>query len=318
MSINEKQTKLRRAPFKPDVVRTFTVTEGEPTSLLAFVETKFPELKRTRLKQMFAHRQVKLNQSVMTQCNMDVTPGDTVNVNLTREFREFTHRRLKLIYEDEHILVVQKGYGLLSMAGDGPEKQETAYSILREYLKKEHPGNKLFIVHRLDRDTTGLMLFAKSQEAKETLQFNWNAMVLDRRYVCVTEGRPEPAEGIVRTRLMENSRHEVYSIPEDSDRGQLAVTRYTTLGTGRAGLSLVECQLDTGRKNQIRVHMKELGTPISGDRRYGGHASPIHRMALHARTLRFIHPITRKEMSFTTPVPSSFTRLTGRIDNREA
>lgn len=307
----------RHSHFKPDVVRTFTATESSPTSMLAFAEAMLPELKRTRLKQMFAHRQIKLNQAVMTQCNMTVAPGDTISVNLTREFREFTHRRVKLIYEDDDILVIHKGYGLLSMAGDGPEKQETAYSIMRDYLKKEHPGNKLFIVHRLDRDTTGLMLFAKTVQAKEMLQFNWNAMVLDRRYVCVTEGRPEPAEGVVRTRLMENSRHEVYSLPADAEQGQLAVTHYTTLGTGRAGLSLVECRLDTGRKNQIRVHMKELGTPINGDRRYGGHASPIHRMALHARTLRFIHPVTRKEMNFTTPVPSSFFRLTGRLDNKE-
>lgn len=307
----------RHSHFKPDVVRTFTATESSPTSMLAFAEAMLPELKRTRLKQMFAHRQIKLNQAVMTQCNMTVAPGDTISVNLTREFREFTHRRVKLIYEDDDILVIHKGYGLLSMAGDGPEKQETAYSIMRDYLKKEHPGNKLFIVHRLDRDTTGLMLFAKTVQTKEMLQFNWNAMVLDRRYVCVTEGRPEPAEGVVRTRLMENSRHEVYSLPADAEQGQLAVTHYTTLGTGRAGLSLVECRLDTGRKNQIRVHMKELGTPINGDRRYGGHASPIHRMALHARTLRFIHPVTRKEMNFTTPVPSSFFRLTGRLDNKE-
>lgn len=306
---------LRRAPFKPDVVRDFTAAEGDPTTLLPFLEAKFPEKKRTGIKQMLAHRQVKLCGSIVSQYNLEVAPGDTVSVNLVRDFQEFSHRRLRLVYEDDHIIVVHKGYGLLSMASDGPEKQETAYSILRDYLKKKNPANKLFIVHRLDRDTTGLMLFAKTAEAKDTLQFNWNAMVLDRKYVCVTEGAPEPAEGVVKTRLLENSRHEVYSIPADSDRGQLAVTRYRTLGTGRADLTLVECQLDTGRKNQIRVHMKELGAPISGDRRYGGHPSPIHRMALHALTLRFIHPITRKEMNFTSPIPSSFIRLTGRLDN---
>lgn len=299
--------------FKADVVRTFTVSDGDPATLLPFLEAKLPEVKRTRLKQMLAHRQVKLGGSVVSQFNLATEPGDTVSVNLTREFIEFSHRRLRLVYEDDDIIVVHKGYGLLSMAGDGPERQETAYSILRDHLKRVNPANKLFIVHRLDRDTTGLMLFAKTQEAKEQLQFNWNAMVLDRRYVCVTEGRPDPAEGTVRTKLLENSRHEVYAMPADHPDGQLAVTHYRTLGTGRAGLTLVECSLDTGRKNQIRVHMKQLGCPISGDRRYGGHASAIHRMALHAMTLRFIHPVSRKQMSFTSPIPSSFGRLTGRL-----
>ncbi|MDE7388589.1 MAG: RluA family pseudouridine synthase [Muribaculaceae bacterium] len=299
--------------FKADVVRTFTVGEGDPSTLLPFLEAKLPEIKRTRLKQMLAHRQVKLGGSVVSQFNLATEPGETVSVNLTREFIEFSHRRLRLVYEDDDIMVVHKGYGLLSMAGDGPERQETAYSILRDHLKRVNPANKLFIVHRLDRDTTGLMLFAKTQEAKEQLQFNWNAMVLDRRYVCVTEGRPDPAEGTVRTKLLENSRHEVYAMPAEHPEGQLAVTHYRTLGTGRAGLTLVECSLDTGRKNQIRVHMKQLGCPISGDRRYGGHTSAIHRMALHAMTLRFIHPVSRKQMSFTSPIPSSFGRLTGRL-----
>ncbi len=307
--------KQQSIPFKPDVVRTFTATEGDPATLLPFIEAKFPELKRTRLKQMLTHRQVKLGESVVSQFNLEVKPGDTVSVNLTREFQEFSHRRLRIVYEDDDLIVVHKGYGLLSMAGDGPEKQETAYSILRDYVKKKNPANKIFIVHRLDRDTTGLMLFAKTREAKDTLQFNWNAMVLDRRYVCVTEGCPEPTEGVVNTRLLENSRHEVYALPADREEGQPAVTHYRTLGVGRSRLSLVECRLDTGRKNQIRVHMKELGVPISGDRRYGGHPSPIHRMALHALTLRFIHPVTRKEMSFTSQIPTAFTRLTGRLEN---
>ena len=155
------------------------------------------------------------------------------------------------------------------------------------------------------------MLFAKTAEAKEALQYNWNNMVLERKYVCVVEGTPDPAEGTVRSYLLENSRHEVYSTDNPDSGGQLAVTRYRTLGTNR-GLSLVECQLDTGRKNQIRVHMKQLSTPISGDRRYGGHPSAIHRMALHALTLRFVHPVTRKDMHFTSALPSSFTRLIGR------
>ncbi len=226
----------------------------------------------------------------------------------------FYNRRLKLVYEDDDIIVVNKGYGLLSMGND-KVKEGTAYTILRDYLKWQDPRNKLFIVHRLDRDTSGLMVFAKSIEAKENLQHNWNNMVLSRKYLAVVEGRPDPAEGIVKSYLAENSRYEVYST-DNPDEGQLAITRYRTLKS-RNGYSLMEVELDTGRKNQIRVHMKDLGHPITGDRRYGAGSSPIHRMALHAQTLRFVHPITRKDMNFTTPTPISFSKIVGGKEYKE-
>lgn len=297
-----------RSAGKPDIIRSFTVDRS--SDLLPFLASVLPQMKRTALKQMLSHRQVRVAGNVTSRATQPLEPGQQVDVNLSREFRDFYHRRLRIVYEDDYIIVAHKGYGLLSMADDTGRDKETAYSILRDYLKWAHPGNKLFIVHRLDRDTTGLMVFAKTLEAKDALQHNWNNMVLERKYVCVTEGAPEPAEGVVRSRLAENSKHEVYVLPEGSEEGQLAITRYRTLGR-RGSLSLVECELDTGRKNQIRVHMQQLGTPISGDRRYGGHPSPLHRMCLHALTLRFVHPITRRDMYFTTPIP--FRGFTGEV-----
>lgn len=298
------------APVKPDRIVAFDVPAdgGDDLQLLPFLAGKLPDVNRTTLKQMLAHRQVRVAGNIVTQATRPLVAGEEIEVNLNREFREFYHRRLRIVHEDDDIIVIVKGYGLLSMADDSDRKQETAYSILRDYLKKEHPANKLFIVHRLDRDTSGLMLFAKTLEAKEALQHNWNNMVLERKYLCVVEGTPEPAEGTVRSYLLENSKHEVYSMPDDTNGGKLAVTRYRTLAS-RGGYSLVECELDTGRKNQIRVHMKQLGTPVSGDKRYGGHTSPIHRMALHAQTIRFVHPTTRRTLSFSTPVPASFRAL---------
>ena len=162
-------------------------------------------------------------------------------------------------------------------------------------------------MHRLDRDTTGLMMFAKTQQAKETMQHNWNNMVLERRYVAVVEGTLDPEKGEIRSYLAENAAHEVYST-NNPEEGQLAVTYYTTLRT-RAPYSLVELSLATGRKNQIRVHMKDAGHPIVGDRRYGAKSSPIHRLCLHAATLRFVHPVTRRDMNFTSPLPAGFNRL---------
>ncbi|WP_304736074.1 RluA family pseudouridine synthase [Duncaniella muris] len=295
-----------RNKFKPDVIETYQV--AEEAALLEFLIGAMPQRKRTAIKNLLSHNQIAVNGIPTTQFDMALKAGDEVKANLTREFRVFYNRRLKLVYEDDDIIVVNKGYGLLSMGTD-KIKEGTAYSILREYLKWQDPRNKLFIVHRLDRDTSGLMVFAKNQEAKDKLQHNWNNMVIARKYLAVVEGRPESEEGEVRSYLAENSHFEVYST-DKPEEGQLAVTRYRTLRS-RNGYSLMEVSLDTGRKNQIRVHMKDLGHPIAGDRRYGAKSSPIHRMALHAQTLRFIHPMTRKDMNFSTPVPASFARMVG-------
>ena len=313
----EQPTPPVRRPQAPDVIKRFSVNEEDPRTLLDFLITKLPEMKRTRLKQMLRHDQVALDGVPVTDALSPLDAGDEVAVNFTREFRLFRHRRLKIVYEDNDIIVVEKGYGLLSMGNEnfraGTDSygapRETAYSILRDYLKWKDPSSKLFIVHRLDRDTSGLMVFAKNIEAKETLQHNWNQMVLDRKYVCVVEGQPEPEAGSISSYLKENSRYEVFSLDKPAPGGKLAVTRYRTVRSG-GGYSLLEVELDTGRKNQIRVHMQKLGTPIAGDRRYGGTTSPAHRLCLHAQTLRFVHPVTRRLMSFSTPVPQSFTQIT--------
>lgn len=294
-----------RRPFRPDVIETYTVS-GQSALLMDFLIGAMPQRKRTTVKELLKHNQVAVNGTPVSQFDTQLDPGDEVKVNLTREFQVFYNRRLKIVYEDDDIIVVNKGYGLLSMGNDRV-KDGTAYSILRDYVKWSDPRNKIFIVHRLDRDTSGLMVFAKTQEAKERLQYNWNNMVLSRTYIAVVEGQPDPAEGVVKSYLAENSQFGVYST-ENPEEGKLAVTRYTTLRS-RGKYSLLEVSLDTGRKNQIRVHMKDLGCPISGDRKYGAGSSPIHRLALHARTLRFIHPITRHDMNFTTPIPASFASM---------
>ena len=293
-----------RQAFKPDVIEKYSVTA--PSTLLEYLLQVMPQRKRTNVKELLKHNQVAVNGMPVTQFDAPLAEGDEVKVNLTREFKVFYHRRLKIVYEDDDIIVVNKGYGLLSMGND-KVKDGTAYSILRDYVKWGDPRNKIFLVHRLDRDTSGLMVFAKNEEAKEKLQHNWNNMVLERKYLAVVEGTPEPPQGTVKSYLTENSQFEVYST-NDPTQGKLAVTRYSTLKS-RGKYALLEVELDTGRKNQIRVHMKDLGHPIAGDRKYGADSSPIHRLALHARTLRFVHPISRKEMSFTTPIPASFASM---------
>ncbi|MDE6282820.1 MAG: RluA family pseudouridine synthase [Muribaculaceae bacterium] len=301
---NRSRQQSRGATFREDYIREYSVTAAAP--LLEFLYATITDRKKSAVKNLLKYGQVMVDGEVTTQFDQPLEPGMIVSVNFTRPFVVFYNRRVKLVYEDDDIIVINKGYGLLSMGND-KIKEGTAYSILRDYIKTKDPRNKLFIVHRLDQHTSGLMVFAKSMEAKENLQHNWNNMVLRRQYVCVVEGKVDPAEGEVRGLLAENSQHIVF-VTDDPKVGKPALTRYSTLRSAN-GYTMLNVELETGRKNQIRVHMKEIGHPIAGDRRYGAKSSPINRLALHAMTLRFVHPITRKLMDFSTPIPASFQSM---------
>lgn len=310
MSHNKPQaykpgTHTGRGHMRQDNISELANTSDQPIPLLEFLRSNLPQLSRTAVKALLKYDQIRLEGTVTNQFNIPVAPGQTISINFSRPWQTLSNPRLRIVYEDDNIIVVNKGYGLLSVGTDN-KKEGTAYSILRDYLKRLNPANKLFIVHRLDQHTSGLMLFAKNIKAKEAMQHNWNNMVLDRRYAAIVEGCPEPAEGVRRSRLLENAQHLMYST--DDPKGLEAVTRYKVLKS-RNGYSLVDVSLDTGRKNQIRVHMHDMGTPIAGDRRYGAKTSPIHRLALHARTLRFVHPMTHKDMNFSIPLPASFNSL---------
>ena len=293
-----------RRRWRPDSI--FIWRNEEETTLLQCLEQKLSDHKRSSLKAMMKYGQVAVNGVPTSQIDVTVQPGAEMSVNFTRPFVTCSPPRIRLVYEDDDIIVVHKGSGILSVGTDN-RSDGTAYSIVRNYLKNKDPHLKLFIIHRLDRDTSGLMMFAKNIEAKEAMQHNWNNMVLSRTYVAVVEGKVEEESGTVRSYLAETSQYEVYST-QNPEEGQLAITRYKRLDC-RHGYSLMELSLDTGRKNQIRVHMKDLGHPIVGDRKYGAKSSPLRRMALHARTLRFVHPVTRKDMPFETPIPSRFLSL---------
>ena len=291
--------------FSDKDVKHYTVEHDD--TLLNYLYTLFGDKRRTTVKSYLVHRQVAVNDMPVTQFDTLLHAGDELKINFKAGFSVFKHNRLRLVYEDEYILVIDKGYGLLSMSTERI-KTGTAYSILSDYVKSQNPENRLFIVHRLDRDTSGLMMFAKSKGIQEQMQHNWHNMVLERKYVAVVEGQMEQPEGMVRSYLAENSAYQVYST-DNPEEGQLAITRYKVLSSNKH-FSLVELNLATGRKNQIRVHMHDLGHSIAGDRKYGAHGSPLGRVALHAYKLRFAHPVTRKEMNFETPIPPRFLSIT--------
>lgn len=291
-----------------DKIGERTVREDNPTTLKDFVLAAYSGLTGNKVNSMLKHGQIAINGAVTSHFNTPLNIGDKVEINFSRPFVKFNNPRVQIIYEDDDIIVINKGYGLLSVDRGAEKKEPTAYNIIKKYLKDINPENKIFIIHRLDKDTSGLMMFAKNIQAKDAMQHNWNNMVLDRRYVAVLEGKLSQNEGEIKSYLGETRQFEVFS-SDDPKQGKLAITRFKLLATGN-GYSLVEFSLNTGRKNQIRVHAsKELNHPIVGDRRYGAQTSPIQRLALHARSLKFAHPRTKKLMQFETNVPEKFQKL---------
>ncbi len=291
----------KKFPRRPSKEYTYTVKE--PAQLLDFLIATMDDKSRTTVKSYLAHRQVAINGIPTTRYNIPLHKGDKVTINFTRGYRLFQHKRLRIIFEDDYLVVVEKGYGLLSIATQN-QKTETAYRIVSDYVKREDPDAHIFIVHRLDRDTSGVMIFAKREGIQETMQRNWNKTVLERKYIAIVEGEIEPPQGEIRSYLKENAAMQMYST-KDSAEGQLAVTHYKTIKSNTR-FSMVEIQLETGRKNQIRVHMHDTGHPIIGDRKYGSHCNPLGRVALHAATIRFIHPITKQELFFESAIPPRF------------
>lgn len=301
-------------PQERDRIARLKVNEGQEGTLLELLFNAFPERKRTDIRRWVANGQVAVDGTAAAHGDTPVNPGQEVSVNFSRSFGGLRDPRVQIVYEDDDFVVVNKAAGLLSVAADNQRRraqenasQETAYSIVRGYVKRQNPHNDLFILHRLDRDTSGLLAFAKRQNIQEALRANWNNMVAQRQYVAVLSGTLAPAEGTVKSYLVEDANYDVRSTDRPGE-GKLAITQYKTLATGN-GLTLAEFNLATGRKNQIRVHMKEKGCPVVGDSRYGTKASPLGRLCLHAQCLKLVHPLTRRMMQFTARAPAAFADL---------
>ncbi len=294
----------RRGPATDNVAK---LTIKEDGTLLATAAALLPDHKPTKLKSMLRHNQLAVNGVPTTKFDQPVSAGDQLWVNFDRSFQVFSHPRIKLIFEDNDIIVVDKGYGVLSTAAGKPS-DDTVYNIVKKYARGFSDKANIYVVHRLDRDTSGLMLLTRTKQARDKLINNWNNMVVERKYIAVVEGKVEQKEGTVKSFLAENpDTYEMYST-DDKKIGRLAVTRYRVIKQG-SRFAMVELEIKTGRKNQIRVHMHDLGNPVSGDRKYGGHPSPINRIALHATTLTIVHPITGKAVTFTSPIPENFNKM---------
>lgn len=284
-----------------------TLRVTEPAELMQFLLAKMGGMSRNSVKSLLSHRQVMVNGKVTTLFNTALKAGDTVLVSSARGNIELTHPKLKIIFEDQYLIVVEKKEGLLTVS-TGKSDETTAFSILKNYVKKASPQNRIYVVHRLDRETSGIIMFAKTREIQLALQENWHRVITCRVYVALVEGKVEKPKDTIVTWLTENEKSlKIHSSNVDNG-GQQAVTHYRTLKTND-NFSLLEVELETGRKNQIRVHMQDIGHPIAGDKKYGSEISPIGRMGLHARVLAFIHPMSLENVTFETQMPKKFSSL---------
>ena len=280
-------------------------TVGEAQELLAFLIAQMPDTSKTRVKELLAHH-VFVDGRRTSQFNFPLQPGQRVSIERATFQDRLRPRDLDIVYEDQHLLVVNKHEGLLSNSKHPNDK--TVITVLNQYLDATRQRCHAHIVHRLDRDTSGLMVVSKSKEVSQKFEEDWKGMVFDRRYVAVAWGHLDPPKGEIRSWLTDGD-YCVLSSPTDNG-GKLAVTHYEVRQTSRR-YSLVELKLDTGRRNQIRVHLRELQHPVVHDPMYGykDDLSPVARLCLHAYRLCFTHPVTGRRLMFETPVPAPFLKL---------
>ena len=300
-----KNSKANKPIMARAAAKYTTYRVSEPGELMEFLMKKMAGISRTRVKALLTNRVVLVDNTIQTLYNYPLQPGMCVQISREKHKHEFHHPMLKILYEDAYIIVVEKKEGLLSVATER-QKERTAQHILNEYVKRIHKGNRIYVVHRLDRETSGIMMYAKDEKTQHTLRDNWHDLVRDRRYVTIVQGEMEQDEGTVCSWLTDRKLY-VSSSPVD-DGGKYSVTHYHTIKRAN-GFSLLELQLETGRKNQIRVHMQSLGHPVVGDERYGCEMNPLGRLALHAFKLCFYHPVTHEWMEFETPYPTPFKTL---------
>ena len=300
-----QDNRRRSYPHKKKVTPTSFSLNKEDT-LLSSLISNLPHKTRKTLKAVLRDGQVFVDEEPVTQFDHALIPGQRVEVRWERELKEKHLCSLDIVHIDQDIIVINKPGGLLTIATD-KEKRKTAYSILSNFVKKENSENKIFIIHRIDRETSGLLMFARSEKVKQQIQKTWNTSISQRTYVGVVEGDVVPPKGTITSWLTESKAFIVYSSPKQ-DMGKKAVTHYKKIMGNRA-LSLLQINLETGRKHQIRVHMQDLGHPVIGDKKYGSTLNPIKRMGLHAQVLAFTHPTTGKTCRFDTGVPHKFKKL---------
>jgi 23S rRNA pseudouridine1911/1915/1917 synthase len=274
-------------------------------SLFDHLHSLYPTSSKNALKKLLEHGRVKVNGVITRIGKTLLQAGDRVEIG-EKVFVKTLPQNLEILYEDEHLLVINKKANLLTIATE-KEKEETAYAYLYDYVKVQKPDNKIFVVHRLDKKASGILVFARSEEVKQKLQAQFEKHDIERVYIAIVEGRVKDESGTVQNYLAENRAYKVY-VSDDKQVGKLSITHYR-VEKRTAGYTWLEITTQTGRKHQIRVHLAGLGHPVIGDKEYGSMKNPLNRLGLHASRLGFVHPVTGKKMTFEVDAPPAFGKM---------
>ena len=289
-----------KTPGKPANI-VFEVSQA--CRLLDFLLENIIGKSRNNIKSLLSHGEVSINGTIETQFDYSLQTGQRVCVTNSATRGKRDEESPDIVYEDDDFIVINKPNGLVSVATDN-EHVNTAYQLVLRYVCHSNPKNKIFVLHRLDRDTSGILIFAKNEKIKNALQEKWSELATERGYVAVVEGRLKDKSGIVKSWLRQSKTLFMYSSNTPGD-GLEAVTEYKVIKENKS-YSMLDIQLKTGRKNQIRVHMKDLGHCVVGDKKYGATTNPFNRLGLHAYKLTIIHPFTNQTLSFNARIPDSF------------
>ena len=271
-------------------------------TLLISISNFKKDLSNKNIKNYIKNGMVKVNDKVITNSSYLLKNGDKIEISyLKKKIPEYD---LDILYEDEYLIAINKPCGLLSISND-KEKEITAYRMVSDYIKKNNKNKYIFVVHRLDQDTSGILMFCKNEKIRDKMQDNWNTIVKKRGYIAIVDGKLSGSDTI-HTYLMENKKQFVYS--SKNKEGKEAITHYSVIKNNN-NYSLVQVFIDTGRRNQIRVHLSERGYPIAGDKKYKCRTNPIKRLCLHANILEFIHPVSKKLIHIECDIPSEFRKI---------
>lgn len=303
MNKNDRKKEFHTGKVNPDSIKEFKVHED--CLLLDFLLSKYPKLSRNAVKSLLSGHHVSVDGAPVSQYNLQLTKEDTVIVSKLRISKK-VRANLPIIYEDNELIAINKPSGVLSIASDR-EKARTAYRMVNDYVQQKDKHNRIYIIHRLDEDTSGVLVFAKNPRIKEVLQKNWNEIVRKRGYYAIVEGQMEKKEDTCIDYLKENALNLMY-VTGDKKNGKKCVTNYKVIKFNK-NYSLLDVNIESGRKNQIRVQLGHRGHHVIGDDKYGEPSNPLKRLGLHAYNLTFVHPITKKVMEFIAPMPEEFNKL---------
>lgn len=300
---DKKKTTSNKGLVDPRSIKEFSVYRE--TTLMEFLIFKMPDTPRKTIKSLLTHHQVAVGGVPVSQYNYPLVPEDVVTVSKNR-IAKHERKDLPIIYEDEDIVVINKPSGLLSVATDR-EKGRTAYRLISDYVASTNPKARVYVVHRLDEDTSGVLVFAKKYEVREALQNHWQEIVETRAYYAIVEGKMEKDEDVFKDYLMQNDLHLVF-VTKNKKEGKLSTTAYKVISY-KEPYSLLDVHISSGRKNQIRVQLGSRGHYVIGDDKYGEPSDPLKRLGLHAYQLTFTNPLNKKRYDFVTPMPESFKKL---------